>query len=140
MKLFVNINCNINEVAKANNLNLAEFKEVKISEKQLAKPRKILKLVRDSYDEILFGCIDIEFQRFIPFMELYILLSKAKHGGIVDEFGKRIKFSVLKTIFVRFPFLLLEALLSIFVVLFSYIYYFVWRKLIIKNSGFYSGE
>jgi len=87
VKLFININCNINEVAKAKGLNLEEFEIVKISEKQLAKPKKILQLVRSPYDEILFRCIDIDFQRFIPFMQLYILLSKAKRGGIVDEFG-----------------------------------------------------
>ncbi len=127
-------------MAKSNQLRLEEYEEVKINEKHLVKPRKILRLVRGSYDEILFGCIDIEFQRFIPFMELYILLSKARRGGIADEFGKKIKFSIPKTIFVTFPLLLLEALLSGFIVVFSYIYYFIWRKLIIKNSEFYSGE
>lgn len=140
MRLFININGNINEIARANKLKLEEYEIVKISEKQLAKPKKILQLIRGPYDEILFGCIDIDFQRFIPFMKLYILLSKAKRGGIVDEFGKRIKFSIIKTILATFPLLLLEALLSIFIVLFSYIYYFVWRKLIIKNFESYSGE
>ncbi len=140
MKLFLNINSNIKEVAKSNNLDLAEIEEVKISEKQLAKPRKILKLVRSGYDEILFGCLDIEFQRFIPFMLLYILLSNPKRGRIVDEFGKSIKFNIFRTLFVTIPLLALETLLSIFIVMFSYIYYFVWRKIIIRRSASSFGE
>lgn len=140
MKLFLNVNCNTNEVAKNNNLKLEEFIEIKINEKQLAKPKRILQLIRGPFDEVLFGCIDIEFQRFMPFMELYILFSKAKRGGIVDEFGKKINFSILKTIFKTFPLLLIEALLSAFIVLFSYFYYFLWRKFIIRNSKYFSGE
>ncbi|MFN3306666.1 MAG: hypothetical protein ACK42Z_05710 [Candidatus Kapaibacteriota bacterium] len=140
MKLFLNINSNINEVAKSNNLILEEIEEVKISEKQLAKPRRVLKLVRSGYDEILFGCLDIEFQRFIPFMLLYILLSKPKRGCILDEFGKKIKFSFFKTLFVTIPLLFLETFLSVLIVLFSYIYYFVWRKIIIRHSASSFGE
>lgn len=140
MKLFININGNINGIGKANGIKLEEYEVVKIDEKRLGRPKDILRHIRKPYKEILFGCIDLDFQRFIPFMAIYILLSKAKRGGIVDEFGKVIKFSVLRTIFVTIPLLLLEAVLSVFIVLYSYIYYFVWRKIIIRNYESYFGE
>lgn len=79
-----------------------------------------------------FGCISIDFQRFIPFMLIYILFSKPKRGGIIDEDGLKIKFSIIKTIFITIPLLIVEFIGSVFIVLYSYIYYFVWRKFKVK--------
>ncbi|MCX7880410.1 MAG: hypothetical protein N2517_07090 [Ignavibacteria bacterium] len=132
MKLLLLINGNATTIIERNNFNTDEFEIVKVDEKKLAKPKFVLELIRKNYEFIYFGCADIEFQRFQPFMQIYILLSKSKKGGIIDELGRKIKFSLFKTIFVVIPKLILEAVLSILIVGFSYLYYFYWRKFKIK--------
>lgn len=133
MKLLLLVNGNAKNIFVAQKLDENNFEVIKIDEKTLAYPKKLMKLLRNDYDEIYFGCISIEFQRFIPFMLIYILLSKAKKGGIIDEDGATIRFSIAKTILVTIPLLVLEFLGSILIVIFSYVYYFVWRKFKVKN-------
>ncbi|ROL57940.1 hypothetical protein D9V84_04270 [Bacteroidetes/Chlorobi group bacterium Naka2016] len=133
MKLLLLVNGNARSIFSAQRLNESDFVVLKIDEKTLAKPKQILKSLRKEYDEVYFGCISIEFQRFIPFMLIYILLSKAKKGGIIDEEGTKVIFSITKTIFGTIPLLLVEFMGSIFIVIFSYLYYFIWRRFKVKN-------
>jgi hypothetical protein len=134
MNLFFIVNGNAKKILEAQGLQNENFEIYKIDEKALAKPRKILPLVRnEKYQKIYFGCISIEFQRFIPFMLIYILLSRSKKGGIIDEEGKKINFSVLKTTLVTIPLLFVELIGSVFIVIYSYFYYFYWRKFKTSN-------
>lgn len=133
MNLLFLVNGNSSNIFKAHNLNPEVFEIVKIDEKVLAKPRSILEYTRKKFESIYFGCISIDFQRFIPFMLIYILLSKCKKGGVIDEDGKKIRFSIPKTIFFTIPMLIFEFIASIFIVIFSYVYYFVWWKFKTKN-------
>lgn len=128
MKLLFLVNGNARNILTKCNFSVPEFEVVKIDEKSLAQPKKILGLIRQDWEEVYFGCIAIEYQRFIPFMEIYILLSKARKGGIIDEDGKKVKFNSIKTVLVTIPLLIVELIASLFVVIYSYIYYFIWRK------------
>lgn len=133
MKLLWLVNGNAKNIIKVQKMNENEFEVIKIDEKTLANPRKMIKTLRNDYDEVYFGCISIEFQRFIPFMLIYILLSKAKKGGIIDEDGKKVTFSFARTILITIPLLLIEFIGSIFIVIYSYIYYFIWRRFKVKR-------
>lgn len=132
MKLLFLVNGNAKKILDAQKLREEDFEIVKIDEKTLANPKKIVKHLRKKFDEVYFGCISIDFQRFIPFMLIYILFSKPKRGGIIDEDGLKIKFSIIKTIFITIPLLIVEFIGSVFIVLYSYIYYYVWRKFKVK--------
>lgn len=133
MKLLLLVNGNAENILEAQGFKYQDFEVVKIYEKVLAKPREILKYIRKPYESIYFGCIDIEFQRFPLFMIFYILLSRPKKGGIIDESGNFIRFSFFKAFLVA-PFrLILETLVSIFIVLYSHINFYLWWKKIVKN-------
>ncbi|MGB9771309.1 MAG: hypothetical protein ACPLX7_04935 [Candidatus Kapaibacteriota bacterium] len=132
MKLLFLVNGNAQNIFNAHNFEKEEFEILKIDEKSLATPKKLHKKLREKFEEVYFGCISIEFQRFIPFMFLYILFSKAKKGGIVDEEKNKIEFKLWRTILVTIPLLIFEFIASVFIVLFSYGYYFVWRKFKVK--------
>ncbi len=133
MKLLFLVNGNAKKILDAHSFLTDDLEVVKIDEKSLAKPKKILKKIKGKYSEVYFGCISLEFQRFVPFMLIYILLSKAKKGGVIDEEGRKIKFNIFRTIFITIPLLILEAIGSFFIVIYSYIYYFLWRKMKLKT-------
>ncbi len=133
MKLLFLVNGNAKKILDAHSFLSDDFKVIKIDEKSLAKPKKILNEINGKYSEVYFGCISLEFQRFIPFMLIYILFSNAKKGGVIDEEGRKIKFNILRTIFITIPLLILEAIGSMLIVVYSYIYYFIWRKLKLKT-------
>jgi len=133
MKLLLLVNGNAKRIFEAQSMKQEDFEIIKINEKLLAKPRKMLSYLRQNHSEIYFGCLSIEFQRFIPFMLIYILLSKPKKGGIIDEEGAKVKFNAIKTILITIPLLMVEAVGSFFIVVYSFIYYFVWRKWKIKS-------
>lgn len=133
MNLLLLVNGNAEKILKGQGLKYPDFEVVKIYEKQLAKPKEILKHIRKPYESIYFGCIDIQFQRFPLFMIFYILLSKPKKGGIIDEAGNFVRFSFFKA-FLVVPFrLFCETLVSIFIVLYSHINFYLWWKKIVKN-------
>ncbi|MFN3269325.1 MAG: hypothetical protein ACK42G_01935, partial [Candidatus Kapaibacteriota bacterium] len=92
MKLLFLVNGNAKKILDAQKLREEDFEIVKIDEKTLANPKKIIEHLRKKFDEVYFGCISIDFQRFIPFMLIYILFSKPKRGGIIDEDGLKIEF------------------------------------------------
>lgn len=106
----------------ANGLNPYEVDSVKIDDKWLAKPKFILNRIKEKkYENVYFGCIQLDFQRFHFFMKLYLLISGFTNGAIIDELGKSKKFSYIKLIFIEIPLILLEALASCLVVIYSYI-------------------
>ncbi len=133
MKLFFLINGNFEKIAKNNGIDTRGITLVKIDEKKLARPKNLVPHLRKPFDEVIFGCIDIDYQRFLPFLHIYLLFARKKKGKIVDEFGKCISISVFKTIFWVIPRLFLEALFSIVIVVFSYIYYWIWWKSLAKD-------
>jgi len=133
MKLLLLVNGNAKRIFEAQSMKQEDFEIIKINEKMLAKPRKMFNYICHNYSEIYFGCISIEFQRFIPFMLTYILLSKSKKGGIIDEEGAKVKFNAIKTILITIPLLVVEAIGSLLIVIYSFVYYFIWRKWKIKN-------
>lgn len=133
MKLLMLINGNAKTIFDVCRLDSSLFQVVKVDEKTLAKPKEILKHIRKPYDQIFFGCIDINYQRFIPFMILYILFSKAKKGGVIDENGKKIDFSLFTAIFIVPPRLIVEFSASIIIIVYSYICFYLWWKRILRN-------
>lgn len=133
MKLLILVNGNARKILSTNNLSQNEFEIAKIDEKDLSSPRRIFNIIGKKYEEIYYGCISIDYQRFIPFMLIYLLFSKSKKGGILDEEGKILRFSPIKIFFLTIPGLFLELIFSFFIVNFSYIYYFIWRKFKTSN-------
>ncbi|MGQ9819812.1 MAG: hypothetical protein ACUVQ1_07815 [Candidatus Kapaibacteriales bacterium] len=133
MYLLLLVNGNGEKILEAHGFNSSDFEVIKIYEKQLAKPKEILKHIRKPYKSVYFGCIDIEFQRFPIFMIFYILLSKPKKGGIIDEMGNLVRFSFFRVFLITPIHLFLEILVSIIIVLYSYINYYLWWKKIVKD-------
>jgi len=89
----------------------------KIDEKDLAN----WKLIKNIYsinkaDSIIFATDDLEYQRFIFFMKLYILLT-AFNGSIIDENKKIIEFNFMEFIFIDIPKLVFEIFITIITIL-----------------------
>lgn len=133
MKLLLLVNGNAKQILNAHKMKLSDFEVFKVDFKKLAKAKEIIKFLRKTNEAVYFGCIDIDYQRFIPIMIMYILFSKSKHGGIIDEMGRTIDFSILKAI-VIYPFeLFIEIIASFFIILFSYFYFYIWWWKVKKN-------
>jgi hypothetical protein len=110
------------KLCSAHGLNPGEVETVKIDDKWLAKPKFIMNRIKEKkYENVYFGCIQLDFQRFHFFMKLYLLFSGFTNGAIIDELGKSKKFSYLTLIFIEIPFIIFEALASVLVVIYSYI-------------------
>lgn len=106
----------------AHGIELDEVEVVKIDDKWLAKRKFILgKMKEKKYDNVYFGCIKLDFQRFQFFMKIYFLLTGYFNGAIIDEDGKNNNFSFLKLILIDSPMIIFEAIASSFVIIYSYI-------------------
>lgn len=119
MNLIILISGSIEKIYDAHNFDEFQFEVVKIDEKDLAKPKKILKiLTKEKYTSVFYACIETNLQRFHFFMLLYQLISLKWKGGIIDEQGKRLNFSFLRFIFLYMPLFLIETISSFAIVLY----------------------
>lgn len=119
MKILLLINGNLKKIFQANLLDEIVFEIQKIDEKDLAKPRYILKILKQNkYNEVYFACIENNLQRFHFFMFLYLFLSFKFKGGIIDEQGNKINFSLIKFFFVYIPKFIFEVIFSIIIIIY----------------------
>ena len=122
MKLLFLLDGRYDKIAQSHNLNDSEYDVVKIDDKKLASPKFILsKIKHRKYDNIQFGCILLDFQRFHSFMIFYFFLSGFWNGSIIDESGAKIRFSFFKFLFIYIPAMFIEAILSFFIVIYYYV-------------------
>ncbi len=122
MKLIFTLHCDRDKIFESHKLKQSEIEIVKIDEKYLAKYSFIVKAInRDNYEEVFLATKDISFQRFQRFFRLYLMISKAKKGGIIDEYGNKSEYSFLGVFFKDLPMLALEAVVSSVIVVFYYI-------------------
>ncbi len=122
-------------IINANSLDADNTIIRKIDEKELTSFRHIINEVNQGgYSSLYFACIENSLQRFHFFMMLYILLSNAKSGGILDEGGHTIKFSRSRFFFYYLPSFVLEIIVSSFVVLYHYIKLPVEKWKLMKKS------
>jgi len=121
MQLVYLINGRAERIIKANAFDSSDIDAVKIDEKELTYYKNIIRNVKKSnYISLYFGCIDLDLQRFHFFMMLYIFLT-TRDGGIIDELGNKINFSIPSFIFRYLPMFILELFVSGFVVIYHYI-------------------
>lgn len=118
MKLLLLLNGYKENIISANQMNIDDFVIVKIDDKDLAKPRNILNIIKQSKaKEVYFGCKELALQRFQHFMKIYAFLS-GKPTAVIDESGSRNDYSFLKFSFIEMPLLCFEAVASAFIVIF----------------------
>jgi hypothetical protein len=121
VELLVNLIGNAGEMIKNTNLNNQNIKIIKIDEKDLAKPKKIIKLLKSGdYSNVYFGTIDLRFLRFEFFMKLYMILTLNWKGKIIDEKGNQIKFNILHFIFIDIPKIIIEIIASVWYIIFHH--------------------
>lgn len=122
MRLIFLINGRIDKIIKANDLGSVNTDIIKIDEKDLSGMSEIISTINSSrVDHVYFACIENNLQRFHFFMMLYIFLSNAKTGAIIDESGNRKEYSLYRFIFIYLPAFIAEVIASFFVVIFHYI-------------------
>jgi len=122
MKLIFLLDAKKETLCEAHGIDPTNVEVVKIDDKWLAKRKFILGRIKEKqYDNVYFGCIKIDYQRFHFFMKLYLLFSGFRKGAIIDEDGKSKKFSFLKLIFIEIPMIIFEAIASTLVIIYSYI-------------------
>ena len=133
--LIIILNGKADVLLHENGINELDTKIVKTDEKNLARFGFMRRLVKEyKYKQIYFACIEAGLQRFRFFINLYILLSSARIGGIIDEKGEILKYSFLRFFFCEIPFFIFEAIISSIVVVYFHIKlpYLKW-KLKTKN-------
>jgi len=122
MDLLLLIIGNKDKIIRAAGLNPDEIEVIKIDEKDISRPRFIIKNIKQKkYINVYFGTIENELQRFQIFIKLWMLLAGAFHGGIIDELGSRNKFNIFKLFFIELPLLFIEAIASFFIIIYFYI-------------------
>mgnify|MGYP006285100075 CR=1 FL=1 len=122
MQLIFLLNGRIENIIEANDLGSFNTEKIKIDEKELSDIRGIVSTI-NSYKagHVYFACIENDLQRFHFFMMLFIFLSNAKTGAIVDESGKRKEYSLFRFVFKYVPAFIAEIIASFFVVIYHYI-------------------
>ncbi len=122
MKLIFLLDAKKEKLCLAHGIEPDDVEVVKIDDKWLAKHKFILNRIKEKkYDNVYFGCIKLDFQRFQFFMKIYFLLSGFFSGAIIDEDGNSNKFSFLKLILIEIPMIIIEAIASVLVIIYSYI-------------------
>ncbi len=120
---------NAQKIADANKLNFEEIQIIKLDEKELSKPTKIVSLIKQFKGfKVYFGTIDNRFQRFQTFIKIYLLLS-CSSGIIIDELGQQNKLNLTKLIFQELPLFLVEIVYSIILIVYYHIkiYLLKWK-------------
>jgi hypothetical protein len=121
MKLLALITGKSSKIFESCGLPPQDFSVVKIDEKDLAKPAKMLKLIKTGrFDEVYFGTIELELQRFRFFMFLYIFLTSRK-GGLIDEYGAQRKYNTLNFLFKAIPMVTIESIATLALIPYYYI-------------------
>jgi hypothetical protein len=119
MNLVILINGNLNQIININKID--NFTSSKIDEKDLVKFNRIRMIIKNSNsNRIYFACKDIEFQRFIIFLKIYILFT-TRIGSIIDENGVEDNYSFIKLFFNEIPMLFVEIVFSMVVVIYHYL-------------------
>lgn len=112
MKLLLLLNGYKEDVFAAHKLDPGEFEIVKIDDKDLAKPKTIVNLMkRKNYERVYFGCRELKLQRFQTFMKVYSFFAGRK-ASIIDELGGENGYSFAKLLFAELPALAFEILAS----------------------------
>ncbi|MDQ1266542.1 MAG: hypothetical protein QG635_1694 [Bacteroidota bacterium] len=113
MDLLLLVNGKKETLIEANKLDENSIHTIKIDEKNLGKPNKMKKLLQSGhYNKVLFGCMDLDLQRFIPLMKLHIFLSGIRSGAVIDHYGKQIRYGTIKFLFADLPLLAIETIAS----------------------------
>lgn len=108
---------------------------IKIDEKQLSDFKFIRSLTNKRENKsINFGCLNLEFQRFSFFINLFIFLSKAGCGSIIDESGNKVVFSKFNFVLLMIPKFILELAASSLVVSYNYLKLPVLRWILTKQK------
>lgn len=120
MNLLLIVSGKKSEIIKVNNLE-SDIKIKKIDEKDLSRFSFINSLIKqDKIDKLYFSVYSIDYLRFEFFMKLFLLINNLP-GEIIDQSGRRIKFSKFMFLLKDFPKFLLESFLSVFVVIYYHI-------------------
>jgi len=122
MDLLVLLYGSKDRIIRNNNLDIEKLHIVKLDEKLLAKPKKVMSILKaDKYNSIYFGTIELSLQRFQTFILLYLFLASANHKAIIDEEGARLDFSLVKILFKDIPLFIIEIIFSLIVVIYFYL-------------------
>lgn len=128
MNLLILLIGSAEKILESSGFNGSNFEIVKLDEKVLAQPRKILRVIKQKkYENIYFGTIHLDFQRFQTFIKIYLFLSGYTKGAILDEEGRQNKFKLSKFIFSEIPLFKIEIVGSGFLVLYYHIKVFLLR-------------
>ena len=120
MNLLLIVSGKKSDIIKVNNLE-SDIKIKKIDEKDLSRFSFINSLIKqDKIDKLYFSVYSIDYLRFEFFMKLFLLINN-RPGEIIDQSGRRIKFSKFRFLLKDFPKFLLESFLSVFVVIYYHI-------------------
>lgn len=120
--LLILLSGNFKNIAESNKIDQSNVEILKIDEKDLSNFRKIIKILRNfNGDRIYFGTTDLSFQRFQTFIKAYLFLSFQFNSAIIDEQGKRNKFSLSKLFFVELPLFMIEIIYSTLLVIYYHI-------------------
>ncbi len=135
MDLMILINGRLQNLFDAHGLNPESVEVVKIDEKDLSRPGKMLRLMKSGrFGTIYFACIDLNYQRFHFFMKLYMILSGAFNSLIIDESGRRKGVSLFGFVFADCPALALEIVASAFIIMYYYPKMLLLKWLLIKRN------
>lgn len=135
MRLILVLNGYEKNYLKTHGFSEEDTKLVKFDEKKLASPKYIINLINEgNYSEFYVASRELGLQRFKTFIKLYIMLSKASKGGVIDEYGDSDMYSAAKLILKDLPLLFLEIVVSAIVVIYSYIK-FPLMKWILKKKN-----
>lgn len=106
-------------ILKQCGIDPATVEEIKIEEKAIASFGKLRAMIQAKpYQGIIWGCRDMEYQRFQPLMKIYMLLC-SKSGFIADEQGKINTYGFFSFLLKDASSLVFEIVFSVGVVLFS---------------------
>jgi hypothetical protein len=132
MKLILLINGSPEKILKLAGRNA---RVVKIDEKDLARAGEMRRIIAaNKPDYLIFGCKELELQRFRFFMKFYIMIYAARQGMILDEYGERDTFRLPGFVFYDLPKLAVEIIASVIVLVYYHIKIPILRK-IRKKKG-----
>jgi hypothetical protein len=104
MNLLILLIGNAQKIIESNKLDANNFEIIKLDEKLLAKPGEVLRQMKSKkFENVYFGTINLDFQRFQTFMKIYFFLSGFTRGAILDEEGRQNKFKFAKFLFSEIP-------------------------------------
>ncbi len=135
MKLIFLLDAKKDALSEAHGFDREGAEFVKIDDKKLAQPKFILSTMKKrKYENVFFGCLKLDYQRFHFFMKTYFLISGYWKGAIIDEDCKVKRFGFLRYLFVEVPMIIVEAVASFFVVIYSYVKFPILKWRLIKKK------